>query len=135
MTEERKIILEMLKNTDITVEEAERLLDAVEDDESTDTAPMLYGRKPKRIVIQVFEDDKRVVNLRIPLSLALFALKKFAVLERPEGVDENGKRYGGVLDGMDIPKMLDELDYNEISLPYSLVDVDDDDAKVLIVLE
>ncbi|MDR0904957.1 MAG: hypothetical protein LBN00_02075 [Oscillospiraceae bacterium] len=138
MSEERKMILEMLKNGELTVADAERLLDAVgETDDSTEISTSTRrhkGAKPKRLVIQAYENGKRVINLRIPFSLVGIGIKLGAKFSAGKTMTVDGVETS-IMEGIDLEEILSELDYGEITLPYTLVDVDDENDKVLIVLE
>lgn len=76
MSEERIQILNMLRDGKITVEEADRLLEAVNE------APRplfgggeVDGGKPRFLRVHVWEAGKPKVNVNIPLSLARFAMR------------------------------------------------------------
>lgn len=72
MNEERRMILEMLQEGAISVEEAERLMEALPAEESrqlTTAAPARAGVSPKRVVVLVTENGKQKVNVRVPFSL------------------------------------------------------------------
>jgi DNA-directed RNA polymerase subunit F len=76
MNQERTKILEMLKEGKISVEEAEKLLSAVEEQEEPGSAN--GSVKPKsRLHIQVFEGDleKAKVNIRLPLKLVKWGMR------------------------------------------------------------
>jgi hypothetical protein len=82
--EERKKILGMVADGTITVEEAERLLAAVEGDEAG-TAERV-GSENKFLIIKVHQGDKTNVNVRLPVALARIA-KMFI----PKDLEVNGK--------------------------------------------
>ena len=74
MNEERKRILQMLAEGQITAEEAARLLEALEDVSQEQTE-----RRPKAArLLRVYvhdPDDATEVKVNLPLALARFALK------------------------------------------------------------
>ncbi|MFV0399814.1 MAG: SHOCT-like domain-containing protein [Oscillospiraceae bacterium] len=134
MLEERKMILEMLAGGDITVEEAERLLGALGEDNTPPGSPIPAaegGVKPKRLVVLVKKDDIVKTNVRIPFTLVRFGLKM-------------GAKYGGdndevnnTLRDLDVDEILRELENGEITLPYKMVDVQDEEKNetVEVILE
>ena len=82
MSEERKKILEMLSSGKISVEEAERLLSAIENNaESTSGDKTETGRKRKykylRVSVEPMDGDPdgERVNVRVPLNLVRAGLK------------------------------------------------------------
>ena len=66
--EERMQILQMLKEEKITVDEAARLLEALESDERR------VHSETRTIHIRVYEDGRDKVNVNIPISVARLAL-------------------------------------------------------------
>lgn len=75
MSEERKLVLEMLKQGKISVEEAESLL---EDSPSTDLAvaePAKPSKNKKFLKVLIREDGKNKVNINFPIGLAEAGLK------------------------------------------------------------
>ena len=71
MSEEKRMILEMLKEGKISVEEAEQLLEKAMPGGSTEDAPR--NKKPnskKFLRIRVTEEDKVKANVNIPIALA-----------------------------------------------------------------
>ena len=76
MNEEKKLILEMLKEGKITVSEAEQLLNSTQDKEASteETTPQKTAGK-KFLRVLVMEDDKKKVNVNIPIFLAEAGLK------------------------------------------------------------
>ncbi|MDL2234193.1 hypothetical protein LJC63_11540 [Ruminococcaceae bacterium OttesenSCG-928-L11] len=135
MNEERTIILQMLKDGDITIEEAERLLDAIKVSTSDALAVsegVTVGTKPKRLIVRVFEHGISKVNVRVPFSLVKIGLKmgtKFAA--NGEGNDEVNR----ALHDIDFDELLSEIESGEITLPYKIVDVEDGDKVVEVILE
>ena len=73
MSEEKKIILEMLKEGKISVSEAEELLSKV--DSNQETSIVKQSDNKKFLKVFVVEGTKTKVNIRIPLTLASVGLK------------------------------------------------------------
>lgn len=150
MNEERRLILEMLKEGTISVEEAERLMEALpKTQESEEPQPLALEAAeagdgpapiaPKRIRIQVRENGKNKVNVRVPFSLVRVGLKlgqSFSSLGA-KYVDEEGAKAMEMLKNIDVDELLASISDGEITLPYAMVDVDDEDTgeSVLVVLE
>ena len=70
MSEEKRILLEMVKEGKISVEEAEQLLKAANPGESLDET---HGKKPnskKFLRVRVREEDEVKANINIPIALA-----------------------------------------------------------------
>lgn len=137
MNEERRMILEMLKDGTIDVDEAERLMSAIPDmDAQGKDAPLAkveagQGINPKRFRIRVDEGGKTKVNLTMPFSLVRVGFKIAKAV---------GPRYSEeakVLEDIDIDEILASLNSGDISLPYTMLNVDDDEKgeHVEIVLE
>lgn len=71
MSEEKKIILEMLREGKISVEEAEQLLEKANPSESFDDKPKIKKPNSKRFLrVRVTEEDKVKANVNIPIALA-----------------------------------------------------------------
>lgn len=144
MNEERRMILEMLKDGAVTVEEAERLMEAMNNERPEQRAEAIVLRQetpgfdPKRILILVSEAGRTKTNIKLPFSLVRAALKigktvgavgaKYAP-EEAEAMD--------MLKSIDIDEILEGLNDGEITLPYVMIDVDDDekDQHIKVVLE
>jgi hypothetical protein len=89
MSEERKQILSMLSDGKITVEEAERLLEAL--NESPQEPGDTGGKpKPKFLCVVVNEKDEKV-NVRVPLAL-IRAGMKFSALMPEEACSKINKK-------------------------------------------
>ncbi|AZR72225.1 hypothetical protein BBF96_01720 [Anoxybacter fermentans] len=71
MSEERKKILQMLAEGKITVEEANELLNALNEGQERQSV----SREAHFLRIKVWEDGKEKVNVNIPLSLAKMFMK------------------------------------------------------------
>ncbi len=146
MSEERRRILAMLADGKITADEAEELLDAIENpgsmnvDSSTDTKDesILKKIKPKFLRIMVEPKDGKSgekVNIRIPMMLLKAGVKLASVV--PGGTKDkiNDKmRDKGI--NIDINN-LDSKSLDEIvtGLGSMCIDVDDDKEKVKIFCE
>ncbi len=71
MSEEKRIILEMLKEGKISIEEAEKLLEKVNPGESFDNTPKNKKANSKKFLrIRVTEEDKAIANVNIPIAFA-----------------------------------------------------------------
>ena len=84
MNEERKKVLEMLTNGKITANEAERLLDALEN-KTAETSPQTALAKsldnlPQYLFVKVDSEDGDKVNIRVPLKLVKAGIKLKALL-------------------------------------------------------
>lgn len=73
MNEEKKLILDMLKEGKISVDEAENLLEFVEKKPREPTLAKSENRKFFKVMVT--EGDSTKVNVRIPLALAEVGLK------------------------------------------------------------
>lgn len=128
MKEEIRKILKMVEEKKITAEEAEKLIDLVEPE---NTGFMQYdssanGNNEKFLRIKVVENGANKVNVNIPLSLLEVGLKL-------------GTQVGAQFE----PKLeaLKNIDFNEIvqsiknGAQGKLVEVEDDDTYVSVVVE
>ena len=84
MNEERKKVLEMLAAGKITADEAERLLDALQD-KTAETSPQTALAKalddmPQYLFLKVDSADGDKVNIRVPLKLVKAGIKLKALL-------------------------------------------------------
>ena len=84
MNEERKKVLEMLAEGKISADEAERLLDALEN-KTTETSPQTALAKtldnlPQYLFVKVDAVDGDKVNIRVPLKLIKAGIKLKALL-------------------------------------------------------
>lgn len=140
MNEQRKQILEMLADGKLTVEEAERLLAALDTEPpaATETPPEPQPKKIKylRVVVDANEDGEQTrVNVRVPVQL-LRAGVKLASLIPPKALDHANdelQRSGMPIDlsklkPEDIDELIDQL--GDLS-----VDVDNPEAKVHVFCE
>ncbi len=80
MNEERRKVLDMLASGKITVDEAEKLLSALFDNDSRGRVSEPLGKKPLkylRVLVEPGEESKKKekVNIRVPLNLVRAGLK------------------------------------------------------------
>lgn len=132
MNEERKKILEMVANGKISVEEAERLLNALYDDVDSEQQTEYRKNKPKylRVLVEPKSESRKGdhVNVRIPINLIRAGLKWASFIP-----NHSRKKVGDALKekGLDVdlskltPEDLDELILNINDLQ---VEVDGDEV-------
>lgn len=144
MTEtERTRILGMLKDGMITIEEAEKLLAAMEGRESVPAQDVVIlkdtrGRKPKKLRITVDskdgKSDNAKVNVNIPISLVK-SLGPILMTSIPK--DARSELEGQGIDIATILKQVEEL--IESGMEEDIINVDSDEegstAKVRIYVE
>ena len=71
MSEEKRLILEMVKEGKISIEEAEQLLEKANPGESFNDKPKVKKPNSKRFLrVRVTEEDKVKANVNIPIALA-----------------------------------------------------------------
>jgi len=88
MSDERSRILQMLADGQITAEEAERLLEAL--DGGAVEAELVDRKGPARLLrIYISDPDGTEVKVNLPLALARFALK-FIPKEQQQQISEAG---------------------------------------------
>jgi len=116
MNEERKKVLEMLADGKISADEAERLLDALEN-KTTQTSPQTALAKtldnlPQYLFVKVDSDDGDKVNIRVPLKLVKAGIKLKALLPREAQDKINAKldEKGINLDDFEAENFKDILD-------------------------
>lgn len=135
MANERQRILTMLAEGKITVDEAERLLQAVGPADADPSAPSPQAvevrptARPKYLRIQVDDGDASKVNIRVPLDLIRAGVKLSSLLPKKardalagKGIDLETKGKQAVEAIIDV---LSEL----------AIDVEDGDEKVRIYCE
>ncbi|MEV7185703.1 hypothetical protein [Kitasatospora sp. NPDC093102] len=144
MNEQRRQILQMLAEGRITADEAERLIDALDRDQS-DSAQGTEVSRPKsrpkylRVVVHSLDDANgdgaSRINIRIPLQL-LRAGVRLASLLPPKvlaRVNEELNKSGVPIDLTELkPQHLEDLVEH---LDDVTVDVDDPDSKVRVFCE
>lgn len=119
MSEERLKILKMLEEGKITVEEAARLIEAVE----SPTSARRAGEKAEFLRILVCENGQEKVKINVPLALARIAMRAIP----------NAARQQINAQGLDIDQLLSGVVDN--LKPGKLVDVQDGSDHVEIFLE
>jgi hypothetical protein len=141
MNEQRRQVLEMLAESKITADEAERLIYALEGDQpepSTGVADRSKSR-PKYLRVVVIDnsagEEPSRVNVRIPLQL-LRAGVRLASLIPPQAVTKINEK----LDESGVPFDLTELKPQQLEelidqLGDLTVDVDEPDSKVQVFCE
>jgi hypothetical protein len=137
--EERKQILEMLASGKITVDEATRLLEAVEGPVTATPAvdlpaeaPGRPGGKARYLKVRVVEDGKQKVNVNVPLGLAKaglgFAKVGMKIANRsnkhPEDLSE--------LESLDFDELIRQI---EAGASGKIVDVVEGDKLVEVYVE
>jgi SHOCT-like protein len=131
MNEERRQILEMLAQGQIKIDEAERLLAALEKTQPAEQPQ----RRPKYLRVVVESDEETKVNVRAPMQL-LRAGVRLANLIPPQArarVNAAMHEHGVTLDLAQIkPENLEEL---VDQLEDVTVNVDDGDVKVRVFCE
>jgi DUF4097 and DUF4098 domain-containing protein YvlB len=70
MSEEKKMILEMLKEGKISVDEAEQLLEKANPGETIENKPKKKPNSKRFLRVRVTEEDKVKANVNIPIALA-----------------------------------------------------------------
>ena len=141
MNENRRKILEMLSAGQITADEAERLITAVEKEAPAASANGTESRtkvKPKYIRVVVDDNGKGAgtkANIRVPMQLLRSGVKLAALIpvQAREHVNAALHEHGVALDLSQIkPENLEELidQLDELT-----VDVDDKDVKVRVFCE
>lgn len=133
----------MLKDGEISVEEAERLIDAVSNGHfDPDAARPGDGLIPKRISIQVTESGRTKVNLKIPFSLMRTAIKLgktaglIGAISTKNKQGDMNEEIMETIKAIDPDEIINSLSEGAISLPHTIIDVDDDSGQsVRIVLE
>ena len=120
MNEERMRILNMLEEGKISVDEATKLIEAVEaPQQETEIVPQ---GKPKWLKVRVEDGEDEKVSVNLPLSLARVALK--FIPEHARGRME--------AQGIDIDALLNEVTETKIG---KLVEVQDGDEHVEVWIE
>jgi len=140
MMNEKTRILNMLKEEKITIEEAEKLLEAIsmQDVRETEIVEMKdkRGRKPKKLHVKIDGGDnskKAKVNVSIPLSL----IRTFGPVIMKNIPKETREEMNGY--GIDLAQIMEDID--SVIADNSEVDIvnidteGEDAAKVRIYLE
>ena len=119
MNEERMRILKMLEEEKISVEEATKLIEAVEAPQEAKIVPQ---GKPKWLRVRVQDGEDEKVSVNLPLSLARVALKFIPQQARGQMEEQ----------GIDIDAILNEVTETKIG---KLVEVQDGDEHVEVWIE
>lgn len=144
MNEERKMILNMLQEGTITAEEAERLLDAIPEDNAAGTDIIAAGtstynsQTPRRIRVLVTENGQSKANVKVPFSLVRAGLKigkAATAVGAKHAKDDDEVALLNAISNIDVDELIASLDDGEITLPYTIVDVDEDNSHVTVILE
>lgn len=113
MPTERQQILEMLASGKVTVEEAEKLLNALgESSGALDTTELVPKKKVRYLRVLVSEGGTDKVNIRVPLQLLRAGVKLASVIPKDAQAQINTSlnEKGITLDISDIkPEMIDEF--------------------------
>lgn len=140
MQKERRMILELFREGKITVEETELLLGALGDGGTPQPvrAATIRPEQPRRILVNVTENGRQKVNIKLPFSLIKAGLKlgkSIGGFGARYAADENDARILESLQDIDMDEIMEMLNDGEITLPYRIVDVDSEGAHAEIVLE
>ncbi len=147
MAQNQKRILEMLANKEITLDEAHRMLGALEPDSGAPDIPTreetrtVKGR-PKflRVTVQPgpgheHDDDAERVNVKVPLALVRSGIKFASLLPRDVG-DKVEAKLGNRGFGLDLRNLNpDDLDELVEALADLEVDVENKEEKVRVFVE
>jgi len=138
MNEQRKAILDMLAEGTVTVDEAERLLAAIEPGEPAPSAPGRPKGKVKylRLVVEYVDNgEPGRVNIRVPLALLRAGVRLTALVPPQALVKANAEMAkSGV--PFDLTQLKpDELEELVNHLDEVTVDIDSADAQVRIYSE
>lgn len=114
MNEERKKVLEMLANGKISADEAERLLEALENrtSESSPATPLTGTGLPKYLFVKVDSKSGDKVNIRVPMKLIQAGIKLKSLLPQDAQDKINAKlsEKGINLDDFNADNLKDLLD-------------------------
>jgi hypothetical protein len=119
MSEERMKILKMLEEGKITVEEATRLIEAIESPAPPEGES---GGKPGFLRVRVWEDGQEKVKINVPLSLARVVMRAIPGPARQQ-MDAQG---------IDLEQILNEISDLKIG---KLVEIEDGGNRVEVVIE
>ena len=141
MSEELRRILKMVEDGVITAAAAETLIAAM----NLDAEPkgeyfneVKRAPEPKKIRIYITEEGVVRVNMSIPFSLLRMGLKIGAAasaigFNNARNVDEAALLE--ILKSIDVDELMSALADDNVVLPYTIVDLEDDGRHVQIVLE
>ena len=137
MNENRRKILEMLSQGQITPDEAERLIAALEQEQPASDSHPKVKVKYLRVVVAADEknDGSTTVNIRVPMQLLRAGVKLTSLIppEARDRVNQALKNEGMHFDLNQLkPENLEELIDHLEDLT---IDVDDKDVKVRVFCE
>jgi len=124
MSEERMRILKMLEEGKLTVEEANELLENIENRPTVKSQDAANNKEIKKVRILVKEQGEEKVNITLPFSLARTALK-FIPRRAINHLDE---------EEINLKEILNTLE-NDLDPNTPLVNVHDGEDHVLIMVE
>jgi SHOCT-like domain len=138
MGNERQRILSLLAEGKISVDEAERLLTAVESPPAPAAEPIIEGvagKSPPRFFRVVVDEGSKRVNIRIPIQLLRSGIKLSSLLP-----GEAGGKVGAVLGERGFDLSLGKMGEREIeqmiaSLAQLEIDVNDGEETVRVYCE
>lgn len=137
MSEDRRRVLEMLAESKISVEEAERLLRALDGNEGGDKAQSGESQRPlPRYLRMVGKDkDREVFRLKVPLSLLRAGIKLKALIpeEARQRTTEQLRAKGIEVDPFELSS--DEIDDFIRALGELEMEAADDSGSFRIFLE
>ena len=106
MNQERRQILDMLSEKTISVEDAEKLMDKLNDQQTTTLVPVSgNGKQPRYLRVEVHDDNDNV-SIQIPMALMRAGIKLGAMLPDSANQDLANK-------GIDLSQ-LSEMDIDEL---------------------
>lgn len=140
MSQERLQILNMLEEGKISTDEASKLLAAIGERQEVEKEIAKAKSKAKWLKVKVWENDseKPKVNVSVPLAVAKIALKlggKFSTMMPKEARDSMEEKGINVDDLKDIEQVSELIDGMSHEGPFTLVEVDEENEKVLITIE
>ncbi|MCK4233380.1 hypothetical protein KAU34_07610 [candidate division WOR-3 bacterium] len=130
--DEKLKILKMLEDGKISSEQANKLLEAIENKSNN------IESKAKWLKVKVIEDGCQKVNIKIPLKVIRIAAKIGGKLNinLPEEAKEKLAEKGINLEKIDDVEKLNEiLEEIEKEAPFELVNVDEGTKKVFVYIE
>ena len=138
MNEQRIQILQMVAENKLTVDEADRLISALDDTPTHQATPESKPKRPKylRVLVDSREDGEQAhVNVRIPIQLMRAGVKLASIIP-PKALDQVNdelQRSGMPVDLTKLkPEDLDELIDH---LGEMTVEVENNEAKVHVFCE
>jgi len=130
--DEKMRILKMVEEGKISSDEANKLLEVI------DTKSQQIKGKVRWLRVKVFENGKQTVNMKIPFGLIRAGLKLGGKLniKLPDVAKEKLIEKGIDIEGINDIDRLDEFIAEvEKEAPFELVNVDEDNERVIISIE